>query len=195
METNNDWYTAIHEAGHAVAFIMYSELVPEGFKYVTIEPSDDAIGRVISNELQREFDPGLFAFDTDDETNREMAGLSQPELEARLCVFLAGEAATYIKTGDRDNLGSGRNSWEGDFAACMEFLTRVFPCGNDPDAYPNLAAHHYLEALYWRTVYLLSLPSWAKRVSGIAQALIEKRTLSAEECRQAGLAAIKNPSQ
>ncbi len=137
------------------------------------------------------FEPGLFQFDFDDDLNRENAGLTQLELEARLCALLAGEAATYIETGKRDSVGSGCDSWEGDFAVCMGFIERIFLVNDDPKSAGNLAADHYLEALFWRTVCLLNNPIHKQQITVIAQALIEKRTLSAGQCQQVLRAAMQ----
>ena len=184
MKTHKDWFVAIHEAGHVVAQILFEEVIPEGFDYVTIEPGDDNVGHIKLNERLSRIDPGLFEFDFGDDLNRKLAGLSQLELEARLCASLAGEAATYIETGRRDNVGSGRDLWRGDFANCMEYIMRFFSVGADLESAENLAAHHYLEALYWRTVCLLNRPLWWQQVTRIAEALIEKRTLKADQCQQ-----------
>ena len=96
--------------------------------------------------------------------------------------FLAGEAATFIESGDRDDVGTGRENWSGDFESAMDYLERIFSVSDDVESPGNQAAYHYLESLFWRTVLLLRQPMWWEKVSAVANSLSEKRTLSFEEC-------------
>ena len=185
METHKDWFTAIHEADHVVVFFIFEKEIPQGHGDVTIELDADSAGSVEINGFFNKIYPDLFNFEFDDELNKELAGFSQTELEAWLCTLLAGEAATCIETGRRDDLGSGRDSWSGDFALCMEFIERIFMVTDDLKSTENLAAHRYLETLFQRTVGLLDSPMRKQQLIVIAKALIEKRTLGADQCRQA----------
>ena len=210
MKTHKDWFTAIHEAGHAVAYFIFAEAIPDGFESVTVEPEEDSAGHLKANKRLKGVDPDLFNFEDFLDPIKEIEWLrtkpskyveqflaeskrmvTQQEIEAALCILLAGEAATYIETGERDEVGSGRDSYTGDFGGCFEYVSRLFLCGDDPESPGNLAAYHYLEALFWRTVCLLERARWTAQITGIAQALVEKRTLSADQCRQIGYAATE----
>ncbi len=180
--------TAIHEAGHVVALLHFSDEIPEGWESVTIEPTTDSLGHVARRGIHSYFDPSYFGFDKDDEWNREFAGFSQRELEARLSVILAGEAATFNESGRRDEFGSGRATWEGDFESGMSIIERIFSVGENPKDAGNQAAYHYLETLFWRTVMLLRCPILKEKVDLIAQALSDRRTLTADECREVAYA-------
>ena len=207
MSNSKDRYTAIHEAGHVVAHMLFSDAAPESFSYATIEKDEHAAGHVKGNKWLKDKDPDLFSFEsfTDpaatlkelrklppefaDQQLEELAQeITQQEIEAQLCISLAGEAATYIETSKRDAWGSGRESFAGDFKTCFEFVSRIFSCGYDPES--DRAAESYLEALFWRTVILLKRPLWWARVNAIADGLIEKRTLTATECDEIARSAV-----
>ena len=49
--------TAIHEAGHVVARFSFEEEIKEGIEYVTIEPTEEALGHVKNGELHDRFPP------------------------------------------------------------------------------------------------------------------------------------------
>ena len=195
MKTENeitDRHLAIHEAGHVVAYWMFEKFLPISFEYVTIEKSEDSLGHVQPVSLFKDkLDPTLFDFLGTDEDNREFAGFTQLELEAWLSIYLAGEAATYLETGERDDFGAGRQEqMVGDLEACIDLLWRLFELRDDPNAVENQLAHHYLEALFWRTVLLLSRPVWHVMVPKIADALIERRTLTKAECEDVAFETI-----
>ena len=173
---------AIHESGHVVACFLLDDSMPRQFEYVTIVPNKDFFGHVLFKPSEFKIDPGNFSFDRCDELNTKLAGITQSELEARLIVSLAGEAATYIMEGRRDDILSGRDSWSGDFNDCMEFLERIFQCNEDPESPENQAANHYLEYLFWRTVLLLRQPASCEKVEAIAASLVDKKTLTFDEC-------------
>lgn len=82
-----------------VANFIYQDLHLAPFESVTIRPGDDFSGRVSFGDFPAHYDPPLFDFVDDDDANREFAGFTQRELEALLCVSLAGEAATFPETG------------------------------------------------------------------------------------------------
>lgn len=180
-----DRRVAYHEAGHVLAHFYFRSVVDLQFDYVTIDPDPDegSAGHVKLIPSGRGIQPGHFDFLLDDEMNEEACGMTQRELEARISVLLAGEAATYLLDGQRDELGTGRNAWSGDYAGCMEFLERLFCVGDEAEATGNRAAHAYMEALFWRTAYTFEMPAWRNKLDRIAESLLEKRKLSAAECR------------
>ena len=175
---------AVHEAGHVVARFAFREWAPPEFSYVTNVPDSESgsAGHVSLFPPRSRLDPSVFDFLNDDELNMELSGFSQRELEAKLSILLAGEAATFIESGDRDDVGTGRENWSGDFESAMDYLERIFSVSDDVESPGNQAAYHYLESLFWRTVLLLRQPMWWEKVSAVANSLSEKRTLSFEEC-------------
>lgn len=184
MNESKNCLTAIHEAGHAVAHFIFRDVLPESFEYATIisdqeQGSAGHIKLILGGNLN---DPSCFDFTHCDELNSEMAGFDQRVLEAKLSTLLAGEAATYVETGERNDHGTGRESWSGDFDSSMGYLESIFGVGEDVESPGNKAAFHYVETLFWRTVVLFQHPGWREKIEAIAKALIEKRTLSFEEC-------------
>lgn len=177
-------FVAIHEAGHVIAHFFFREVVTEGFEFVTIIPDEDqgSAGHVELIHGDDRKDPSCFNFAYDDELNSELAGFDQHELEASLSILLAGEAATFLETDERDSLGTGRETWSGDFASSMCYLESIFGVGEDVESPGNKAAFHYLETLFWRTVVMLQHPIWWNKINAIADALVEKRTLNFQEC-------------
>ncbi len=180
-----DRRVAYHEAGHVVAHFYFGLVVDLQFEYVTIEPDPDegSAGHMKMISSGRGLQPDQFDFTSDDEVNERDCGMTQRELEARMSILLAGEAATYVLDGHRDEHGTGREDWSGDYAGCMEFLERLFWVGDETEATGNRAAHAYMEALFWRMVYTFELPAWRNKLDRIAELLLEKRELSAAECR------------
>lgn len=182
--TEDERFVAYHEAGHVVRLLALSEDLGETFAYVTINPDEDrgSLGHVRLEPIGRT-DPSCFDFDLPDDVNKEGAGFTQRSLEARLSCNLAGEAATFVKFGIRDEVGAGRGDWRGDYKDCMDYLESIFRVGDDVKSAGNEAADHYLEALFWRTVLFLEQPPWLENVEAIVDALIERRTLNLQECR------------
>jgi len=183
--TEEDRFVAYHEAGHVVRLLALTEELGETFSYVTINPDRDrgSLGHVRLEPIGRS-DPSCFDFDHADEVNEECAGFTQRALEARLSCNLAGEAATWVKFEIRDEVGAGREGWCGDYKDCMDYLESIFRVGDEVEAPGNKAADHYLDALFWRTVLFLMQPLWWENVKAIADALIESRTLTYQECRE-----------
>ena len=181
----DDRFVAYHEAGHVVRHLALNEDLGESFAYVTINPDEDSmsLGHVRLEPIGPT-DPSCFDFDHPDDVNEECAGFTQRSLEARLSCKLAGEAATWAKFGGRDEVGTGRGDWSGDFKDCMDYLESIFRVGDDVEAPGNKAADHYLDALFWRTVLFLMQPLWWENVKAIADALIERRTLNYQECQE-----------
>ena len=179
-----DRRVAYHEAGHVVAHFYFRSVVDLQFEYVTIEPDreEGSAGHVKLIPSGRGIQPDLFDFTLDDEMNEEACGMTQRELEARMSILLAGEAATYVLDGRRDEHGTGREEWSGDYAGCMEFLERLFWVEDEAEATGNRAAHAYMEALFWRMAFTFEMSAWRNKLDLIAESLVKKRKLSAAEC-------------
>ena len=66
--------------------------MPREFEYVTIVPEKESLGHVLFNPAEFNIDPGNFNFDRGDELNKQLSGITQSDLEARLIVFLGGRS-------------------------------------------------------------------------------------------------------
>lgn len=184
---------ALHEAGHVVAHFIFKKEIPEGFEYATIIPDEEkgSLGMVKSKPATGK-NPGYFDFLHSGQDNFENAGLTQRELEANLCLSLAGEAAAYIESDERDDSGSGRKLFSGDHEACCRLLESIFPMGEDTQSPENLAIYHYTEALFWRMVCLLKQPGWWEKVEAIAIELEVKKKLTEDQCRRIAFPNLSN---
>ena len=106
--------------------------------------------------------------------------LRWPRIERRFMHTLAGEAATYVLTGDRDPEGIGRSGERvsGDTRDVMGMCSSLFACGEDPKDPANQQADAYINWLWWRTVAFLQQAEVWSAVQYVANELVRRRTLS-----------------
>jgi hypothetical protein len=155
-QNNKRRQTAYHEAGHAVACF----LLRRGFRYVSIEPDGDSLGRLLEACPTGSFRPDVDA-----------GSRARAFAERLIMVRLAGDAA--------ENLHRGKHSWcgaRGDFHAVLD-LTSYF-CGDVEEE----AAYARWLAIRIRNM-LRSKPNWAL-VRATAAALLKRGHLSYREARK-----------
>lgn len=149
--------TAYHEAGHAVAcYILH-----RGFRYVTIRPDRECLGRVMQTPLPDSFWIADLGIDT---RARRIA-------EREIIIDFAGEAAGAIWRG-RHNWRSSR----ADFQSVTELTGRVCNTPDEEEAFARWLAI--------RARDMIACPMNWEQVKAVAKALLDKQHLSSRQVRQ-----------
>jgi hypothetical protein len=154
---------AYHEAGHAVmSLAMRWKLLS-----ITVVPHQNTLG-----SCRNKPPPSIFQPDG----NSDWQTLARVERE--IMIFLGGVAAEQILRGLAD--------WKISADADMEraFDLAVYVCGDEKE----ISA--FLQWLHRRTLNLLGLDHHWRAVEGIAEALIEHKTVSGRRARQLFQAAL-----
>jgi ATP-dependent Zn protease len=150
--------TAYHEAGHVAAYLSLGI----GFKYVTIEPGDDALGHckgVIRGGKRLELDTYL-----GNARGRDW-------IEKHVTIFLAGNVAERCFTGRKAVAGSGH-----DFSAACNLLSNL--CGDDDEV------SAYFDLMYVRVRNLLTMPLEWMIVQRIASELLNRETVRYKDAKK-----------
>lgn len=149
--------TAYHEAGHAVAAVMFRR------KLVTISivPNDDNVGRCRYASLRRDFHP-------DWDTSRKTQG----RLEALAMCSLAGYAAASWGAKSRRR---GRERCDFDFHNVVNYLSYVHPERRVLDAYIG----YLTEATFAK----LRAPGPRLAIRELAKELLSKQEVSGQAAR------------
>ena len=147
---------AIHEAGHAAASIY----LRRAFKYATIVPKGDSAGHVRMVKLPN-FEPDI------DNTSMRMRRI----IEREITINFAGLGAEYVVTGrKRWNVASHDTE-------CAVMLA-LYLCGSSEET------SAFLKWMLIRTCGLMNNPAMKASVRGLADALLERKTINAKECRR-----------
>lgn len=145
---------AYHEAGHAVA----CHMLEHPFHYVTILQGEGTHGHCKSKKPPRWFNPEL--------------NLDDPRcakwLDEEIIILYAGGAAERLFTGRYNHIGRAR-----DYDVACELS--LYRCG-----WTKVVEAH-IRWLHLTAEYSVESPMWRPSISAVAQALLERETLSAQE--------------
>lgn len=117
----------------------------------------------------------------DDEMNEEACGMTQREMKPECQSYWLAKA-TYVLDGRRDEHGTGREEWSGDYAAAWSSLNGSFGSKTKLKQLGTGQRMPNMEALFWRMAFTFEMSAWRNKLDRIAESLLKKRKLSAAEC-------------
>ncbi len=146
---------AYHEAGHAVV----AYVLRRRFTNLSIIEDDDSLGHVSFAKHHPKFQPDVMSFDK-----------ARPQIEKRVMVSAAGDAAESLLTGRHNWLGARQD---------MENAHRMagYLCGSPEEETA------YVRWLWIRTQNLLRHHVHWRAVEVLAAALIEQKRIGQKEAR------------
>ena len=156
MPTKAQRATAYHEAGHAVL----SLLMRHHIRRVSIVPNDDegTLGHCSSNGAPKWFKPDV-----------GMGFRDEKWIESEVLILLAGTAAARHLTGRHNWRGSNR-----DIAAACDLASYL---------YHGRALKLFLAFMIERTRTAVASPATWLQIEAVAEALLDRGTLSGREVR------------
>ena len=157
--------TAWHEAGHAVA-AWYLRIK---FKYVSIVPGEDTLGRISGGDFSKCNSPTQYA----------VGMIHRWWLEREIQYLLAGEAAETLLVG-RDNYNEVRE----DIKAAVNRVLEI--CSGDK------ATEVYFQWLWSGTRELLLIPCCAAALKPMVDALLKQKRIDYQEACKIVVDAIEH---
>lgn len=152
--------TAYHEAGHAIA----CHFLRIGYRYVTIEPKEDAWGRVVHRPFPKSFQPDII--DVGDNKLRL-------RIERLIMVSFAGQATELALKGGKATENIIYNTQDGKNAIDVAlFLTEE-----------EKELNAFLKWLWMRTFNWIKNPLYWLAVEELVKELLIKHKLSAREVK------------
>ena len=145
------------------------------------------------DEMMKDADPHYFDFDVDDDVNCEISRLTRStwrspvDYSCRRSLPLHGDggAGRGLLVGVTSASGISRHAWSlWKKCSTLRTMSRLRE---------NQAFHHFLEFLFWRSVILLQSGDNWRKVTAIADALLDKKTLTGKECEGVARAIVDAP--